>query len=56
MREKYELPMLPSAAVGRGAGVCPPIGQIVQYLGNGVWRARNRGNEWLDSVAGAAAP
>jgi hypothetical protein len=53
--EKYELPMLPSAAVGRGGGACSPIGQIARYLGNGVWRARNRGNEWRPGRPGGRA-
>ena len=48
--DKYGLPMLPSAAAGWGGGACPPveIGTIAEYEGGGVWRARNRGNEWRD--------
>ena len=48
--DKYGLPMLPSAAAGWGGGACPPveIGTIAEYAGGGVWRARNRGNEWRD--------
>jgi hypothetical protein len=53
--EKYELPMLPSAAVGWGGGACSPIGPIVRYLGNGVWRARNRGDEWRPGWPGGRA-
>ena len=48
--DKYQLPMLPSAAVGRGGGACPPvaISEIAVHEGGGVWRARLRGNEWCD--------
>lgn len=50
--EKYDLPMLPSQTEGgapRGGGGCPavPLSQIATYEGNGVWRARNRGNDWM---------
>ena len=47
--EKYELPMLPALGVPRGGG-CPavPPSQIADCEGNGVWRAKNRGNEWME--------
>ena len=51
--EKYQLPMLPSAAAGWGGGACPPveIGRIADYEGGGVWRARIRGNDWRGAPA-----
>ena len=46
--DKYGLPMLPTegGGVGRGGGGLPavPLSQIAEYEGDGVWRARNRGN------------
>ncbi len=46
--EKYELPMLPVRAP-RGGGGTPavPLSSIATYEGNGVWRARNRRNDWV---------
>jgi hypothetical protein len=48
--EKYSLSMLPSEDGGapKGGGGCPavPLFSIADYEGGGIWRARNRGNEW----------
>ena len=46
--EKYEMPMLPVKAP-RGGGGTPavPLSKIATYEGNGRWRAKNRGNEWM---------
>jgi hypothetical protein len=47
--DKYELPLLPSDSAQRGGGGCPavPLDSIADYQGQGKWRARNRGNDWL---------
>ena len=48
--EKYDLPMLPKDGTQRGGGGCPAVrlDQIADYEGEGVWRVRHRGEEWLE--------
>jgi hypothetical protein len=50
--EKYNLPMLSGQA---GGGGCPavPLRQIADYEGDGVWRVRHRGEEWLEGAEAA---
>jgi len=42
--------MLPIDGTQRGGGGCPAVrlDQIADYEGEGVWRVRHRGEEWLE--------
>lgn len=44
--------MLPEEGTQRGGGGCPAVrlDQIAKYEGEGVWRARQRGETWLDRI------
>lgn len=45
---KYELPLAgPTAPRGGGGVPAVPLSSIAIYEGNGRWRARHRGNDWL---------
>lgn len=50
--EKYGLPMLPSPGFPRGGGGGPavPLKQIATYEGNGRWRAKHRGDDWMKNL------
>ena len=48
--EKYDLPIHPLDGVScKGGGGVPAVrlDSIAEYEGQGRWRARNRGNDWL---------
>ena len=51
--------MLPEDGTLRGGGGCPAVrlDQIADYEGEGVWRVKHRGEEWLEgsAVGGGAA-